>query len=50
MVLLKGKIREAMDSCRRKLEWELQQNNMRKLWSGMKICLCRFSVTQVTVV
>lgn len=33
---LKLKIREAKDRYRRKLEWKLQQNNMRQIWSGMK--------------
>lgn len=29
------KIKEAKDSYRKKLEWKLQQNNMREVWSGM---------------
>ncbi|KAI4873724.1 hypothetical protein NFI96_000464 [Prochilodus magdalenae] len=32
---LKRTIREAKDRYRRKLEWKLQQNNMREVWSGM---------------
>ncbi|KAI4905891.1 hypothetical protein NFI96_014096 [Prochilodus magdalenae] len=33
---LKRTIREAKDRYRRKLEWKLQQNNMREVWSGMR--------------
>ncbi|KAI4894307.1 hypothetical protein NFI96_005585 [Prochilodus magdalenae] len=33
---LKRTIREAKDGYRRKLEWKLQQNNMRGVWSGMR--------------
>ncbi|KAL0151264.1 hypothetical protein M9458_053455 [Cirrhinus mrigala] len=33
---LRIKIREAKEKYRRKLEWKLQQNNMRELWSGMR--------------
>ncbi|KAI4904532.1 hypothetical protein NFI96_034261 [Prochilodus magdalenae] len=33
---LKRTIREAKDGYRRKLEWKLQQNNMREVWSGMR--------------
>ena len=34
---LKVKIRESKDIYRRKLENKLQQNNMREVWSGMKL-------------
>ncbi|KAK0139729.1 hypothetical protein N1851_023362 [Merluccius polli] len=33
---LKVKIKEAKQKYRRKLEWKLQQNNMREVWSGMR--------------
>ena len=33
---LNSKIKEAKDKYRRKLEWKLQQNNMREVWSGMR--------------
>ncbi|KAI4888527.1 hypothetical protein NFI96_008530 [Prochilodus magdalenae] len=33
---LKRTIREAKDRYRRKLEWKLQQNNMKEVWSGMR--------------
>ncbi|KAI4883080.1 hypothetical protein NFI96_000510 [Prochilodus magdalenae] len=33
---LKRTIREAKDRYRKKLEWKLQQNNMREVWSGMR--------------
>ncbi|XP_070773775.1 transmembrane 4 L6 family member 1-like [Enoplosus armatus] len=33
---LKVKIREAKERYRRKLEWKLQQNNIREVWSGMR--------------
>ncbi|KAI2649597.1 RNA-directed DNA polymerase from mobile element jockey [Labeo rohita] len=33
---LRIKIREAKEKYRRKLEWKLQQNNMREVWSGMR--------------
>ncbi|KAL0187591.1 hypothetical protein M9458_014690, partial [Cirrhinus mrigala] len=33
---LRIKIREAKEKYRRKLEWKLQQNNLREVWSGMR--------------
>lgn len=33
---LKTAIKEAKNKYRRKLEWKLQQNNMREVWNGMR--------------
>ena len=34
---MKVRIEEAKEKYRKKLEWKLQENNLREVWSGKKI-------------